>query len=95
MQSKTGEVVAILLPGRHRAGRSTPACTAFMLNRTHDSECASDLGIPARAGLALLRLQERRASDPEPEPEDPPIELSLTGEPREDGGGFDPYNNKT
>ena len=37
-----------------------------------------------------LKLQEHCAGDTDPE--DAPVELSLTGEPQEQGGGFDPYN---
>ena len=37
-----------------------------------------------------LKLREHCASDADPE--DAPTELSLTGAPGEDSGGFDPYN---
>ena len=39
-----------------------------------------------------IRLKEGGASDENPE--DPPVELSLTGESMDDGGGFDPYKSK-
>lgn len=41
---------------------------------------------------SAIRLREDGAKDENPE--DAPVELSLTGEPMDEGGGFDPYDSK-